>query len=92
MEQNTEVKDIIPQLLRASEALVKCGRGVCSQKTYDQICAILILQQRITDEPFDSRKIRDLCFARIKLSVSPYVPDGHIVPDPDWSYRDRQTD
>lgn len=31
-------------------------------------------------------------YVTTRYSVSPYVPDGHIVPDPDWSYRDRQTD
>ena len=79
-------------LLRASEALVKCGRGACSQKTYDAIAAICIPQQRISDKELDPNQIRNLCFAGIELSVSSFVEDGVIIPMPDWSYRDCQTD
>jgi hypothetical protein len=74
------------QMLRASEALVKCGRGSCSQKTYDAICAALVPQQRLSNEPPDPNAIRNLVFAGIELSVNQFVEDGCIIPIPRWWY------
>lgn len=69
-------------LIRSSDILVQCGRGVCSQKTYDEIASVLIFQQQITDEKIDSSTIRNVCFAGVELSVNPYVEDGKIIPVP----------
>ena len=80
------------RLVRASENLVKCGRGVCSKKTFDEIVSVLVPQQRISSGDETPDMIRNLCFAGVELSVSPWMPDGEIIPNPDWSYLDRQTD
>lgn len=66
------------KLLRGSEALVKAGRGICSQKTYDSIASVLSPQQRIKSSAYEPS-----CFAGITLHVSSYIPDGIIMPWPE---------
>lgn len=80
------------RLVRASENLVKCGRGVCSKKTFDEIASVLVPYQRISSGDETPDMVLSLCFAGVELSVSPWMPDGEIIPCLDWSYRDCQTD
>lgn len=67
------------QLLRATEALIRSGRGVCSQKTFDAIASVLTPRQAITADasPFGANPP---IFAGIELSVDPFMEDGKIWP------------
>lgn len=63
------------QLLRGAEALVRAGRGMCSQSTYDAICTALHPSQGF-DQNYNLR------FLGIELHVNPFVSDGVIQPWP----------
>ena len=69
-------------LLRASEALVKAGRGVCSQKTYADIASLIFPQYRkqILNGEFNPSKMGNLMFYGIELSVDPFMEDDKILP------------
>ena len=60
------------------EALMKAGRGMCSQSTYDAIASALHATQRVLDTPLTTAS----SFAGIELFVNPFVPDGVIWPWP----------